>query len=56
MGATLSRVADGCVTRRNLPRSGGQPGENRANTAYDPWMKAGDRKALRYEMSLRRIS
>jgi len=29
-----SRVADGWVTRGNLPCSGEQPGETRANTAY----------------------
>jgi hypothetical protein len=41
---------------RNLPRSGEQPGETQANTAYDLWVKAGDRKTLRYEMSRSRIS
>ncbi len=50
------RVADGRVTRRNLPGSGGQPGENQANTAYALRGKAGDLRTLRYQMGLRRIS
>ena len=32
--APRRRVADGCVTRRNLPSSWGQLGEIRANTEY----------------------
>jgi hypothetical protein len=35
-------VADGRVTRRNLPSSGGQHGENHANTAYALWGKGRD--------------
>ena len=41
---------------RNLPSSGGQPEETRANTAYVLREKAGDLRALRYQMSLGRIS
>ena len=41
---------------RNLPSSGGQLGETRANTAYALRGKAGDLRTLRYWMSLSRIS
>ena len=42
--------------RRNLPGSGGQLSETNANTAYALRGKAGDLRASRYQMSLRRIS
>ncbi len=41
---------------RNLPISGGQHLERDANTAYVLREKAGDLRALRYQMSLGRIS
>ncbi len=41
---------------RNLPGSGGQQLETTANTAYVLREKAGDLRALRYQMSLGRIS
>ena len=41
---------------RNLPDSGGQRFERNANTAYVLREKAGDLRALRYQMSLGRIS
>ena len=47
-----STVADGWVMHRNLPSSGGQLGETRANTAYFPREK----DFGRYWMSLCQIS
>ena len=41
------RVANGWVIYRNVPRSGGQPVERLANTAYDLRMKVGDLRASR---------
>ena len=49
-------AADGWVILRNLPISGGQHFERDANTAYVLREKAGDLRALRYQMSLGRIS
>ena len=52
----LDLAADGWVMLRNLPISGGQHSERNANTAYVLREKAGDLRALRYQMSLGRIS
>ncbi len=38
----VSSAADGRVTRRNLPKSGGQQSETTANTAYVLREKVGD--------------
>ena len=45
-------AADGCVTRRNISRGGGQPWETGANTAY----VLRDKAVMRLWSGLRPIS